>query len=268
MTDNISMPPPPKKRKRSSDGSIEKTQVPTVPLPPPLVSYHPHFVPSYFPVYHQHPYYLSVAQPPASPSLSPNKSSNVQRILPKSPTSQPHIISPSLGPTLSLYPMQLSPQIQPSIPNTTTADQREQARKMSHSAIERRRRERINDKILQLKELIPSCADRHNLHKMTILQSAIDYIVYLKGIAHEPSEPKQTAEKKEGGEELEEEEEDDWSNSPLLSSSAPPAGLKPMDLMKLGKQTPSIQIDSSLASDQALGKNSLDRNMNLENILC
>ncbi|KAI8977070.1 hypothetical protein BDF20DRAFT_835903 [Mycotypha africana] len=63
---------------------------------------------------------------------------------------------------------------------TTTADQREQARKLSHSAIERRRREKINDKILQLKELIPSCAERNDLHKMTILQSAIDYITYLK----------------------------------------------------------------------------------------
>ncbi|KAL0081457.1 Myc-type, basic helix-loop-helix domain-containing protein, partial [Phycomyces blakesleeanus] len=62
------------------------------------------------------------------------------------------------------------------------ADQREQARKVSHSAIERRRRERINDKILQLKELIPSCAEQDQLHKMSILQSAIDYITYLKDI--------------------------------------------------------------------------------------
>ncbi|KAI9300790.1 Myc-type, basic helix-loop-helix domain-containing protein [Cunninghamella echinulata] len=62
----------------------------------------------------------------------------------------------------------------------TTADQREQARKVSHSAIERRRRERINDKIMQLKHLIPTCANQENLHKMSILQSAIDYITYLK----------------------------------------------------------------------------------------
>ncbi|KAI8367536.1 Myc-type, basic helix-loop-helix domain-containing protein, partial [Radiomyces spectabilis] len=59
-------------------------------------------------------------------------------------------------------------------------EQREKARKVSHSAIERRRRERINDKILQLKQLIPSCADQGNLHKMSILQNAIDYITYLK----------------------------------------------------------------------------------------
>ncbi|KAI7860559.1 Myc-type, basic helix-loop-helix domain-containing protein, partial [Circinella umbellata] len=62
------------------------------------------------------------------------------------------------------------------------ADQREQARKLSHSAIERRRRERINDKILQLRQLIPSCANQEHLHKMTVLQSAIDYITYLKDI--------------------------------------------------------------------------------------
>ncbi|KAI9340957.1 Myc-type, basic helix-loop-helix domain-containing protein, partial [Pilaira anomala] len=62
------------------------------------------------------------------------------------------------------------------------ADEREKARKVSHSAIERRRRERINDKIMQLKQLIPSCAEQENLHKMSILQSAIDYISYLKDI--------------------------------------------------------------------------------------
>ncbi|GBC07863.1 hypothetical protein RclHR1_07740002 [Rhizophagus clarus] len=67
----------------------------------------------------------------------------------------------------------------------TTADQRELARKVSHSAIERRRRERINDKILQLKELIPSCADQDHLHKLSILQSAIEYIQYLQGCVAE-----------------------------------------------------------------------------------
>ncbi|ORX62686.1 HLH-domain-containing protein [Hesseltinella vesiculosa] len=66
--------------------------------------------------------------------------------------------------------------------STTTADQREQARKVSHSAIERRRRERINDKIMQLKQLIPTCANQDHLHKMSILQSAIEYITYLKQV--------------------------------------------------------------------------------------
>ncbi|KAI7902445.1 Myc-type, basic helix-loop-helix domain-containing protein [Cokeromyces recurvatus] len=60
--------------------------------------------------------------------------------------------------------------------------QRERARKISHSAIERRRRERMNDKISRLKELIPSCVEQENIHKMTVLQSAIDYIIHLKEI--------------------------------------------------------------------------------------
>ncbi|CAG8706721.1 9271_t:CDS:1, partial [Gigaspora rosea] len=64
----------------------------------------------------------------------------------------------------------------------TTADQRELARKVSHSAIERRRRERINDKIMQLKELIPSCADQDHLNKLCILQSSIEYIEYLQDL--------------------------------------------------------------------------------------
>lgn len=226
------MPPPPNKRRKKSvtTAPLQPTQVA---LPPPLIPYPPpHLMPSYYHVYHQHPYFLSVGpQPPISPSLSPTLSSTssttatasaaaaVQRILPKSPTSTPTAattaaISPStLAPSYNFYPypMQISPQLHPtaaaaaaataanappaspipfgmrhdSVSSTTsnsTADQREQARKVSHSAIERRRRERINDKILQLKDLIPSCSDRENLHKMTILQSAIDYITYLKKV--------------------------------------------------------------------------------------
>ncbi|KAF9371208.1 hypothetical protein CPB97_002162 [Podila verticillata] len=57
---------------------------------------------------------------------------------------------------------------------------RDMMRKVSHSAIERRRRERINDKILQLKHLVPSCVDEDHLHKLSILQSTIEYIQHLK----------------------------------------------------------------------------------------
>ncbi|OAD06811.1 helix-loop-helix DNA-binding domain-containing transcription factor [Mucor lusitanicus CBS 277.49] len=226
------MPPPPNKKRKKSV-TIAPSNPTQVALPPPLIPYPPpHLMPSYYPVYHQHPYFLSVGpQPPISPSLSPTLSSSAssttapvaasatpaapaaQRILPKSPASTPSttaataaISPPTLAPTFNFYPypMQISPQLHPTAPvsapplspvpfgirhnsvssttSNSTADQREQARKVSHSAIERRRRERINDKILQLKDLIPSCSDRENLHKMTILQSAIDYITYLKKV--------------------------------------------------------------------------------------
>ncbi|KAF9347108.1 hypothetical protein BGX26_001391 [Mortierella sp. AD094] len=62
---------------------------------------------------------------------------------------------------------------------------REMMRKVSHSAIERRRRERINDKILQLKHLVPACVDEDHLHKLSILQSTIEYIQYLKSVIPE-----------------------------------------------------------------------------------
>ncbi|KAF9932871.1 hypothetical protein BGZ67_004536 [Mortierella alpina] len=68
--------------------------------------------------------------------------------------------------------------------NTKILDQetRDLMRKVSHSAIERRRRERINDKILQLKHLVPACVDEDHLHKLSILQSTIEYIQHLKAI--------------------------------------------------------------------------------------
>lgn len=246
MTSPTTYMPPPQKRKRSvvTEAPIRIAAAApaaaptTVALPPPLMPYHPHLIPSYYPVYHQHPYFLSVGpQPPISPSLSPTLPSNVadtnasaaptsppsdaaktiQRILPKSPTSTPQshstsVESLSLAPSVNYcrYPIQVSPQLHPTSSSTqhpnsanlgpyqvssrhnstssqlgTTADIREQARKISHSAIERRRREKINDKIFQLKELIPSCSDRDNLHKMTILQSAIEYIKYLKEVVED-----------------------------------------------------------------------------------
>ncbi|KAJ3099323.1 hypothetical protein HDU96_010744, partial [Phlyctochytrium bullatum] len=61
-------------------------------------------------------------------------------------------------------------------------EERELLRKVSHSAIERRRRERINDKIMTLKRLVPACAGRDNLHKLSILQSTIEYILELQGL--------------------------------------------------------------------------------------
>ncbi|KAI9262230.1 helix-loop-helix DNA-binding domain-containing protein [Phascolomyces articulosus] len=57
-----------------------------------------------------------------------------------------------------------------------------------HSLIEKRRRERINDKIQKLKEIIPTCnpfseqqpirgpSFHQPLHKLAILEAAIDYI--------------------------------------------------------------------------------------------
>ncbi|KAK9729758.1 hypothetical protein K7432_000006 [Basidiobolus ranarum] len=67
--------------------------------------------------------------------------------------------------------------------------EKEMLRKVSHSAIERRRRERINDKIFQLKTLVPSCANQVNLHKLSILESAIDYIQELQGRLMQAGQP-------------------------------------------------------------------------------
>ncbi|CAO3632434.1 unnamed protein product [Cunninghamella blakesleeana] len=145
---------------------------------------------------------------------SSSSSSSNQNITSTTSTTASPLPSPSMHPTYTFYPYPItSPTIHPTAhhhpailspgmtatpitiatgpttsSNMTTADQREQARKVSHSAIERRRRERINDKIMQLKHLIPTCANQENLHKMSILQSAIDYITYLKQVLKENHE--------------------------------------------------------------------------------
>ncbi|GJJ71459.1 hypothetical protein EMPS_03809 [Entomortierella parvispora] len=107
--------------------------------------------------------------------------------------------SPLTGPSGAPHPL-LSPPSGPSSAATVSGsgtsskrrasshakvvdqETRDLMRKVSHSAIERRRRERINDKILQLKHLVPSCVDEDHLHKLSILQSTIEYIQYLKSV--------------------------------------------------------------------------------------
>ncbi|KAI8916860.1 hypothetical protein BC831DRAFT_516670 [Entophlyctis helioformis] len=59
-------------------------------------------------------------------------------------------------------------------------EDREMLRKVSHSAIERRRRERINDKIMVLKAIVPATVDQPALHKLTILEESITYIAQLQ----------------------------------------------------------------------------------------
>jgi hypothetical protein len=70
-------------------------------------------------------------------------------------------------------------------------DKRDHQRRISHSAIERRRRERINDKMSQLRRLVPSCRGQDHLHKLSVLQYAIEYIHELRrklGIKDEASD--------------------------------------------------------------------------------
>lgn len=331
--DNNSNMPPPKKKQRKDDAPapVKIAAAPPVSLPPPIMPYHPHLVPSYYPVYPQHPYFLAIhPQPPISPSLSPtlpcsNPASSTTTTCPPTATTtttttlinnnksitthSPSALTPSYP--VYPYPIQLSPQMHPNPPTAspldgrhnsisstgTTADEREQARKVSHSAIERRRRERINDKIMQLKDLIPSCAERDNLHKMTILQSAIDYISYLKGLVDELKDenqpefqmnlqqqpksmlPKEAekftsqfslGESKKKDDSQQKQDEDDWSSCSSPASEkkvAPVTSLKPMDVMGLSSQKtpPKIVID---VQDSHTPPPISDRNMNLENILC
>ncbi|KAI8086119.1 uncharacterized protein BX664DRAFT_359673 [Halteromyces radiatus] len=116
-----------------------------------------------------------------------------------SPPPLTHLSPPSGSPTTKKHSKTTKPVATKTM-KRTTADDREHHRRLSHSAIEKRRRERINDKIDQLKHLIPSCcpspdtlpsASMHQpLHKLSVLQAAIDYIHQLHSQLvqqHEPS---------------------------------------------------------------------------------
>ncbi|KAF9979046.1 hypothetical protein BGZ73_007148 [Actinomortierella ambigua] len=112
----------------------------------------------------------SSSSSPSSATL-PSAASTVSDGTPKSVSSSPSSSSKRRSASLSN--------------KSVEQEAREMMRKVSHSAIERRRRERINDKILQLKHLVPACIDEDHLHKLSILQSTIEYIQYLKSCVPE-----------------------------------------------------------------------------------
>lgn len=280
---------PPEKRKRMSISTPSQQQQqqhqqhPLVALTPPLVPYHPpmnghpHMVPMvpYAMCHpHAHPhYYIPVPSPTNAlgvVSPGPTTSPRYERILPKRPSdASSSTTSPSLQPSPLSLPQHHHPipSLFPLPPATTTADQREQARKVSHSAIERRRRERINDKILQLKQIIPHCADQENLHKLSILQSAIDYIIYLKKQAQQHDvDPSSSS--SSSSHPLDEEEEE--KNPPATPDGLPVVlePLKPIDIMK-NTSTPFQHSSPPCRPSDSPPTLSLEKNshMKLDNLL-
>lgn len=64
------------------------------------------------------------------------------------------------------------------------ASSKKTARKTAHSLIERRRRSKMNEEFATLKGLVPAC-EGQDMHKLAILQAAIDYVRYLQGCVDE-----------------------------------------------------------------------------------
>lgn len=262
---------------------------PLVALPPPLIQYpngqfipfvHPHHQQAAFYYHPQQPIYYPVSpqQHPfntTSPVLLPQQQSETSkkttpRILPKtpdhhsSPTLYPQspyfhpYVSPTLVPYTDASSRQNSISSSPGLGPLSTADQREKARKVSHSAIERRRRERINDKIFQLKQLIPSCVNQDNLHKMSILQSAIDYISYLKDIVTKLENNEHTGESLLKGDHL----------KVKTAKSMLPKEVEPFTTQFSVKEVKSIKPMDVIQSGAPLTPPPSEKHMSLQNILC
>ena len=60
--------------------------------------------------------------------------------------------------------------------------EKQRKRREKHNAVERKRRDNINERIQELGLVIPDCANEpENTHKGVILRKAIDYIRELQG---------------------------------------------------------------------------------------
>ncbi|KAJ2645277.1 pyruvate dehydrogenase E1, beta subunit [Coemansia sp. RSA 1694] len=67
-----------------------------------------------------------------------------------------------------------------------TAEEKEMKRKVSHSAIEKRRRERTNAVLRELQDIVPGLSKPGKIQKLEILEAAADYIRQLTTSAPEP----------------------------------------------------------------------------------
>lgn len=57
---------------------------------------------------------------------------------------------------------------------------REEARRINHSAIEKKRRVKLASALLQLQDLVPRSRTQRHIQKLQVLENAIDYILEMR----------------------------------------------------------------------------------------
>ncbi|KAK9464167.1 uncharacterized protein V1516DRAFT_669753 [Lipomyces oligophaga] len=156
--------------------------------------------------------------------------------------------------------------------NGSTAATRKTARKIAHSAIERRRRSKMNEEFDSLKIMVPACrvaSQTHgdaSLHKLGILQATVEYVRYLEECISQlqnrveslengsepqsrasPEYPQSTELDDEGEEEVddddEDEDEDEIERMELASEPRHPEIIPKQEVTNEPPFPPSIQWD-------------------------
>lgn len=102
--------------------------------------------------------------------------------------------SPSFERCSSTSSHPFSPPPAPSVnkaSSKSTSKRGKPSRKTTHSQIEKRRREKINDTMQRLKDLVPACHDADaTLRKLDVLTATADYIEVLqRALRREPTSP-------------------------------------------------------------------------------
>ncbi|KAJ2587549.1 hypothetical protein H4R99_008109 [Coemansia sp. RSA 1722] len=97
-----------------------------------------------------------------------------------------------------------------------TAEEKEMRRKISHSAIEKRRRERTNNVLRDLQDMVPWLSKSNKVQKLEILEAAAQYIKELRtssgaasGSASLVQPPARVCGRADDDEDMDEEDEDD-----------------------------------------------------------
>ncbi|KAJ2378746.1 hypothetical protein IW150_000605 [Coemansia sp. RSA 2607] len=134
-----------------------------------------------------------------------------------------------------------------------SAEERERKRRISHSAMERRRRERTNNIIDELKALIPWLRDEARLQKLEVLEQCVCYIKELQASGAAPSSPKRRRLVQTVHDEDEEEEHvsSDYKDNARRSNSSVCADERPLAQYRSGSPVHVDHVPNSAKSATA-----------------
>ena len=110
----------------------------------------------------------------------PTRSRKIIQMRPNSNNQQPSLSPPTAKNAVKKgVPYPTNSSANKKQPTTTSVAGKKIARKTAHSLIERRRRSKMNEEFIVLKDMIPACHGQ-DMHKLAILQASIEYLRYLE----------------------------------------------------------------------------------------
>ncbi|KAI8325832.1 hypothetical protein GQ54DRAFT_330636 [Martensiomyces pterosporus] len=167
-------------------------------------TYQPQHSPGHYHQHHRHSA-SSVPHPyqPQHHSHNHSYSYSYNHSMPIPPPHTPHMQTSRPAGPVSSSPV-TPPGIRPVFPGSRplTAEEKEMKRKVSHSAIEKRRRERTNAVLRELQNIVPGLCKPGKIQKLEILEAAAEYIRQLSAASAIQQQPQRQQQQQKHGQQI------------------------------------------------------------------